>query len=210
MENSLRMVLSSCLLEDPLNLDLPFILRLSSMLDQMRLQAVKQRQITDNWQKQGPDHWLRTIKAVPVPMPLHSPLAEIFQISGRFSFFPLLLEEHFQSCSYLLSLQLFFFFSKLDGSTNMQPKVLDIEEGMSGFVSLSSGWDGTQNFLCSRRIRASGSCTDSNLKTQLQGNTSKWNARFVLAEDAVFPMRRRQSSRVVHILINGLTERASR
>lgn len=56
MENSLRMVLSSCLIEESLSLDLPFFSRLSTMLDQMGLQAVKQGQITDNWQKRGP--WL--------------------------------------------------------------------------------------------------------------------------------------------------------
>lgn len=110
MENSLRMVLSSCLLEEPLSLDLPFFSRLSSVLDQMGLQAVKQRQITDNRQKQGPDYWLRTIKAVLVPMPRHFPLSEGFLISERFSLSPSLLQEHFQSCSCLLSLQLFFFF----------------------------------------------------------------------------------------------------
>lgn len=75
MENSLRMVLSSCLLEEPLSLDLPFFSRISSVLDQMGLQAVKQRQITDNWQRQGPDYWLRTIKAVPAPIPLYFPLS---------------------------------------------------------------------------------------------------------------------------------------
>lgn len=48
MENSLKMVLSSCLLEEPLSLDLPFFSRISSVSDQMGLQDVKQRQITDN------------------------------------------------------------------------------------------------------------------------------------------------------------------
>lgn len=43
-------------IEESLNLDLPFFSRLSTMLDQMGLQAVKQGQITDNWQKRGP--WL--------------------------------------------------------------------------------------------------------------------------------------------------------
>lgn len=48
MENSLRMVLSSCLIEESLSLDLPFFTRLSTVLDQMGLQPVKQGQITDN------------------------------------------------------------------------------------------------------------------------------------------------------------------
>lgn len=37
-------------------------MRLSIVLDLMGLQAFKQGQITNNWQNQGPDYWLREIK----------------------------------------------------------------------------------------------------------------------------------------------------
>lgn len=88
MENSLRMVLSSRLIEESLSLDLPFFTRLSTVLDQMGLQAVKQGQITDNWQKRAP--WLLIENNQSLCCGRGSPLASesccaASEIRGRFS-----------------------------------------------------------------------------------------------------------------------------
>lgn len=188
MENSLRMVLSSRLIEESLSLDLPFFTRLSTVLDQMGLQAVKQGQITDNWQKRAP--WLLIEDNQSLCCGHGAPLASVWElIRDQGQIQPsLLLQEHFQSRLLPCIIKQprpppppFLSWVAAHCQTRSQTLWHWVR---SVWICQSSGWDATQDFLCSRRMRASH--TGSNLKTRLQGNTSKWNARFILAKDAVF------------------------
>lgn len=127
------MVLSSSLIKESLSLDLPFFIRLSTVLAQMGLQAVKQGQITDNWQKQGPDYWLRAIKAFSCDRA--SPLASAASPQRTVGdSAPLLRCCRNISNSCLVSSQLLLFLSfsffKLGGGTltNTQPKALTLNK----------------------------------------------------------------------------------
>lgn len=134
MENSLRMVLSSRLIEESLSLDLPFFTRLSTVLDQMGLQAVKQGQITENWQKQAP--WLLIEDNQSLCCGRGSPLASVWELlcsirdraDSAAGTFPI--PEMLLPCIIKQSPPTLFLFFKLDGSTlsNTQPNTLTLNK----------------------------------------------------------------------------------
>lgn len=190
MENSLRMVLSSCLIEESLSLDLPFFSRLSTVLDQMGLQAVKQGQITDNWQKRGP--WLLIEDNQSLSCDHASPFTSIWALLWRdqwqiqpLSFaaagtFPIPAPALYHQTPFFLLLSWVAAHSQTPSQTLWH--------------WIRSVWICQFVFRrgCNPRfsLQQTGvwaSHTGSDLKTQLQGNTSKWNGRFIQAENAVFP-----------------------